>query len=284
MLLASLLFAFMGGFVKILTQSLNSVEVVFFRNFVGFVIILYSIYKKPLKQIGGKFYLLFFRGFIGFISLLFFFYSFGEIAMANAVTLNKTSPIFVAIFSYIFLKEKLSGKAWLGVFVGFIGIVFMSKATGFSMDKANVLGLLGGIGAALAYTSIRELKKFYETRAIVLSFMAIGSIGPFILMIIGQFYTNEKWSFIISPFIMPSPKEWVMALFIGIFATISQLLMTKAYSLSKGGIVASISYTNIAFAAIIGYFLGDKLFDFDVLIGIMLIIFSGLLVSLKGKK
>ena len=61
MLYASLLFAFMGAMAKELSTSMSSVEVVFFRNVFGVFFILISIYKSPLKQQGGRFWLLTFR-------------------------------------------------------------------------------------------------------------------------------------------------------------------------------------------------------------------------------
>ncbi len=75
MLFASLLFAFMGAFAKELSSSMSSIEVVFFRNIFGVVLIALSLYKKPVKQTGGKPLLLFFRGFVGFLALLTFFYN-----------------------------------------------------------------------------------------------------------------------------------------------------------------------------------------------------------------
>ena len=88
-----------------------------------------------------------------------------------------------------------------------------------------------------------------------------------------------------APFVMPQGIEWVYVLAVGVFATISQLLMTKAYELTKAGIVGTISYSNIVFALIIGMMLGDPVPDFWTLLGIILVILSGLLVALpKGIK
>ncbi|MCD4771352.1 EamA family transporter, partial [archaeon] len=75
MLISSFLFAFTGGFAKELSNYMSSIEVVFFRNISGVIIILYAIYKSPLKQKGGRPFLLFARGFIGFSALLMYFYN-----------------------------------------------------------------------------------------------------------------------------------------------------------------------------------------------------------------
>ncbi|AXX95936.1 MULTISPECIES: DMT family transporter [Arcobacter] len=282
MLFASFLFALMGAVAKELSDSMSSVEVVFFRNVFGVFFILISIYNSPLKQIGGKFWLLVFRGVAGFVALLFFFYNISEISLGEAMTFSKTSTIFTAIFAYIFLKEKLGFKGWLGVFVGFIGIVFITEFDGSNLEKTDYLGILSGVGAALAYTSVRELRTYYDSRAIVLSFMTIGTIGPMILLIIGSFYSNPHLDFMLGTFTMPKNEDWIFIILLGIFATLAQIYMTKAYSFAKAGIIGTISYSNIVFSIILGLILGDSFPSFLIVLGILLIIFSGFLVS--GKK
>lgn len=282
MLFASFLFALMGAVAKELSDSMSSVEVVFFRNVFGVFFILISIYNSPLKQIGGKFWLLVFRGVAGFVALLFFFYNISEISLGEAMTFSKTSTIFTAIFAYLFLKEKLGFKGWLGVFVGFIGIVFITEFDGSNLEKTDYLGILSGVGAALAYTSVRELRTYYDSRAIVLSFMTIGTIGPMILLIIGSFYSNPHLDFMLGTFTMPKNEDWIFIILLGIFATLAQIYMTKAYSFAKAGIIGTISYSNIVFSIILGLILGDSFPSFLIVLGILLIIFSGFLVS--GKK
>ncbi len=286
MLLASLSFAAMGGFAKVVSQVLPPVEVTFFRNIFGVLLVGIAIYKVPLKQKGGRPFLLLFRGSMGFAALLAYFYIMAHIPLGEAVTYNKTSPIFVAIFAYIFLNEKLHKSALLAIVIGFAGIVLVAQPEGGSFDKYDILGIFSGIGAALAYTSIRELRQYYDTRAIVMSFMAVGTIAPLILMLLTP-YVNvpQEFDWMFAEFVMPVGIEWAYVTAVGVSATISQLLMTKAYELTKAGIVGTISYSNIVFAVVIGVMLGDPIPDFWTVLGIILIIMSGLLVALpKGQK
>lgn len=286
MLLASLSFAVMGGFAKVVSQVLPPVEVTFFRNIFGVILVGFAIYKSPLKQIGGKPLLLFFRGAMGFLALLAYFYIIAYIPLGEAVTYNKTSPIFVAIFAYLFLNEKLSRWAILAVVLGFVGIVLIAQPEGGSFDKYDLLGIFSGIGAALAYTSIRELRQYYDTRAIVMSFMGVGTLAPLLLMLVTPYINApQELDFMFAPFVMPEGIIWFYVFMMGISATFSQVLMTKAYELTKAGIVGTISYTNIVFALIIGIALGDPIPDIWTFIGIILVIASGLLVALaKDKK
>jgi len=281
MFFASFLFAITGAFAKILSNDMSSVEVVFFRNITGLILILISVYKLPLKQKGGKPVLLFMRGLIGFSALLMYFYNIANIPLAEAQTFTKTSPIFTAIFSYIFIKEKLSPIAISGIIIGFIGILFITGFDITTLNKTDWLGVLSGVGAGLAYTSIRELKKYYDTRAIVLSFMTIGTIGPIIIMIVGNYFHSDTFDFMLASFIKPTYNDILYILGLGLFATLSQLYMTKAYSLAKGGIVGTIGYSNIIFSIFLGLFLGDSFPSFYVIFGICLIIVSGIIVSSK---
>jgi len=279
MLIASFTFAIMGAFAKLSSQHMSSLEVVFFRNIFGVAIIGFAILKKPMNHVGGKPFLLIFRGTMGFVALLAFFYNIAHIPLGDAMTWSKTSPVFTAIFAFLFLGEKLNYKAWVAIFVGFIGITLITQPSGIGFSKYDLLGLFSGVGAALAYTSIRELKKFYDTRAIVLSFMGIGTIGPIILFFISNSLHVEGLDFILGEFIMPSGIVWFYVIGMGLFATLSQVLMTKAYGLEKAGVIGAVSYSNILFSIIVGVILGDNLPNLITTFGIILIVFAGIMVA-----
>lgn len=279
MLIASLLFAGTGALSKILSSELSSIEIVFFRNIIGLGLIIWMIYKKPLHQTGGKFWLLAFRGIIGTIGLYAFFYNIAHIDLATAFTFSKTSPIFTALLAAFIFKERLSYLGWFAIFIGFIGILFIIEPT-LGVSKDEYIGLLSGIGAALAYTSIRGLRKHYDTRAIVLSFMLCGSAIPLLSMIIGSFYYRPDLDFLISPFIMPSLASWVMLILMGLLATGFQIYLTKAYAASKkAGVVAAVGYSDVVFSMIFGLILGDSLPSAWAFLGIVMIIGAGILVA-----
>ncbi len=285
MILSTLSFAAMGGFVKALSQELPSLEVVFFRNIFGVAIIGYSLWRRPMAGKGGKPWLLLFRGTIGFIALLAYFNNMANLPLGTAVTFNKTSPLYLAFFAWIFLGERLPRTALLALIFGFTGIVMIAKPEGIlNLDHDIMLGMLSGIGAALAYTSIRELKNHYDVRTIALSFMAVGTIGPIILMLIAQYTTTPPvYDFMLARFTMPHGIMWLYIIAAGTFATTSQLLMTKAYSLTKAGIVGTISYAEILFAVLIGTAMGDIFPDIYSWLGMGLVVIAGLLVTVWSR-
>jgi len=278
MLFASFTFAIMGAFAKLASQHISSLEVVFFRNIFGVVIISYTIYKKPMKHTGGKPLLLLFRGTMGFLALLAYFYNIANISLGDAVTFSKTAPIFTAIFAWLFLDEKLSSSGWFAIFIGFGGILLITQPT-MGFTKYDLLGIFSGVGAALAYTSVRELRNFYDTRAIVLSFTLVGTIGPVLLFIISPYLNVDNFDFIFAEFIMPKGVVWLYVIGLGVLGTLSQYFMTKAYGETKAGIVGAVSYTNIVFAILVGVLLGDTLPDIITTCGIALVVLAGIMVA-----
>ncbi len=283
MLLASLFSACMGGFAKALSEDMDTLEVVFFRNVVGVVLVFLSFYKTPLKQTGGKPFLLIFRGIVGFVALLAWFYNVAHIPLADAVTFSNTSPIFTALFAYLFLHERIGSVGWFAILLGFLGLVFIVKPNGLSMSYTDILGIFSGLGAGLAYTSIRELKKFYDTRSIVLSFMLSGTIIPVLFAFVPESLQPQSLRFMFGEFVMPSVYQWFLITGLGVFATLMQTFMTLAYGVAKAGLVSAVSYTNIVFSIFIGMALGDAFPDILSIFGIILIILGGILVG-RGKK
>jgi len=279
MLFASFLFAIMGAFAKLASEHMSSLEVVFFRNIFGVIFIGYALYKTPMASKGGKPLLLFFRGVMGFLALLAYFYNIAHIPLGSAVTYSKTAPIFTAIFAWLFLNEKLSVSSWIAVFIGFGGIVLIAQPSGIGFSKYDLLGIFSGVGAALAYTSVRELRNYYDTRMIVLSFTLVGTIVPLLLFIISKYFYMQELDFMMGKFVMPKGVVWLYVIGLGALGTMSQYYMTKAYGETKAGIVGAVSYTNIIFAILVGLMLGDALPSFITACGIVLVVMAGIMVA-----
>ena len=264
MLLSSLISALNGAIAKILSDNIDSFEMVFYRNLIGMIIILYTLKHTPPILKGGKVHLLFLRGIFGTIAMLLFFYTITAIPLGEAITLNKTSPFFVTILAFYLMDEKIDTTIIFALFIGFIGIILIVKPFGIVFSFNHILGILGGFFAAAAYATIKKIKNIYDTRVIMLSFMGMGTIIPFFFIEL-KFYNDY--------FI------WLLIAFMAIISTLSQWLLTKAYSLSKASIIGIVGYTNIPFAIGFGWMLGDAFPNFITFLGISLIIFGGILVG-----
>ncbi len=284
MLGSALISALNGALTKILAQDISALEIVFFRNLIGVLIILYALKHTAPKLTGGKIHMLFTRGLFGFMAMILFFYTITVIPLGEAITLNKTSPFFVTLLAYFLLHEHLSRRTLFALFIGFLGVVLIAKPFGLSFSYAHFLGILGGFFAAAAYTTIKKIKDIYDSRVIVLSFVGMGTFLPALLFLTAPFVnTPESFAFLFPKFIMPdSLHVWLLILLMALISTLSQWLLTKAYSAQNLSIIGVVSYTNIPFAVGFGYLLGDKFPDILTFLGIIFIVFGGILVSKKA--
>ena len=286
MLLGALISALNGAVSKILADDMSAMEIVFFRNLIGVALILYALKHTPPTLSGGKWYLLITRGLFGFSAMILFFYTITTIPLGEAITLNKTSPLFVSILAYYLLKEHLNRETLFALLIGFLGVVLIAKPVGMSISYEHFLGVLGGFFAAAAYTTIKKIKDIYDARVIVLSFVGIGTILPALFFLAAPYVeVPNVLSFLFPEFSYPSTsKVWSLIIFMAIISTISQWLLTKAYSASNLSIIGVISYTNIPFAIGFGWMLGDKMPDSLTYMGIALIVVGGVMVGMSRKK
>lgn len=276
MLFASFLFALTMVFAKLLSPSMGSVEVTFWRNAVGLIVIIFFPFAKPIINKGGKPLTLVFRGVIGTIALLTFFYTISATSLSQAIVYAKTEPIFTALLAFFLLKEKLHSHAVLAIFIGLLGVVILS---GLEFHHLHIMGLLTGFLSALAYTSVRSLKEYYNERTVVLSFMIAGVVLPAVLMITVPFIASEHFMFALRAFVIPQGIAWIWIILMGISAAFGQMYMTRAYFYAKAGIISTVSYSVVLFATLLGILLGDTLPTPMVLLGALFIILSGILLS-----
>ena len=272
MLLSALIAALSGAVAKILSQSMDPIEIVFYRNFLGVLIILYTLKKIPVNINTSKLDLLFLRGFFGTLAMLFFFYTIATIPLGEAIILNKTSPFFVTILAFYLMKESISKNTIFALIIGFMGVVLIIKPFGIEISIDHIFGVLGGFFAAAAYATIKKIKDIYDARVIMLSFMGIGTILPLLIFLFTP-YADFK--------IHTDPFIWSLIAFMAILSTVSQWLLTRAYSLSPASIIGVVGYSSIPFAVGFGVMLGDSLPDMLTFAGIALIILGGIIVSKK---
>ena len=158
MVIASVFFGAMTGFVKFASETLPVFEIVFLRSLLGSFMMGCVILKEKGSFVGKNPFLLALRGIFGFVALVMNFYAISKLNLGTAVILNYTSPIFVAIIALVLLKERISGILLILTSMCFVG-VYLLVGPQFSFKSFPIMiGLLSGFMAALAYITIRDRK------------------------------------------------------------------------------------------------------------------------------
>jgi len=271
MIIATFSFAFMGMFVKLGSPFFSEIELVFYRSFVSLIIILILIQNKKIILRTDYKKLHFYRSFVGFLSLIAFFYAISNLPLSTAISLNYTSPLFVALLIPFFLNKKPSSKICCMLLVGFFGTFLILKPILFGNSFfAGFIGLSSGFGAGLAYLYMAQLGKVNEPDIrVVFYFSFLSSLCAGFLMIFSDINVDIF------------KHIWIL-LGLGISATIAQLALTKAYRVGNTLKNAGLSYLTIFFSSLLGLIIFSESLDGLSLVGILLIIMSGVIVSKKN--
>lgn len=277
MLFASVFFSLMNACIKILSPTLSITQCMFFRSILMSAFVALLFFFKPLEKTHtkGGYFPLFIRSFFGASSMLLFFYNISTIPLGTASTFAQTVPLYAVFFAHFFLKESLSRIVVFATLVGFSGILLISNPSANIPLLNIIIGLLSGITAAIALVSVRGCKKYFDERMIILSFgliaTAMSGLGMMLNPVIGLDFLAWK----------PILKDlWIYILAMGITGTLGQYLMTKAFMLAPAGLVSPLDYAKIIFSLLLGMALGDPFPNMPTLIGMLLVIFSGLLIAL----
>lgn len=263
-ILAGFFFASMSFFVR-LSGDLPTMEKAFFRNAVAVLVAAFMLArtKEGFHVQKGSWPDLLMRSFCGTVGLICNFYAVDHMNIADANILNKLSPFFAILMSYFILKEKANKVEWACVVVAFIGAVFVVKPA-FNMQFVNaMIGVIGGLGAGIAYTFVRKLGKK-------------GERGPMIVMVFSAFSCLCTLPFLIAEFQPMKTEQLLCLLLAGVSATGGQIFITKAYTKAPAKEISVFDYTQVLFAALLGFVFFGQIPDWMSLVGYLIIIGSAI--------
>lgn len=266
-------FSMMSVFVH-LSGDLPSFQKAFFRNAVAFLVVGAVMAKNKIGFIPEKQNLtpLIFRALFGTAGIVCNFYAIDHLVLADANMLNKLSPFFSIIFSALLLDEKPTPVQVTGVLTAFVGSMLIIKPSfsGYAFVPA-LIGACGGLGAGIAYTFVRVLGKRGENSLRIIFFFS-----GFSCLVCLPFM-------IINPSPM-SAKSLVCLICAGISACIGQFGITQAYLLAPAKEISVYDYTQVIFAAALGYFIFNQIPDFASVIGYCLICGAGVAMFFYNKR
>lgn len=259
-ILSGLFFSLMSFFVR-LAGDMPTVQKAFFRNAVAAVIAMILLLKsKQGAKLEKRSYLdLLFRCLFGTMGILFNFYAIDHLYISDANILNKLSPFFAIIMSWFILKERAKKQEWIAVAIAFIGALFVVKPVFNSEAIHAIIGVLGGLCAGTAYTFVRKLGQAGVNKAaIVFYFSAFSCISLLPMSLSYGFHMNLR--------------QILMLFLAGLSATGGQFAVTTAYSKAAAKEISVFDYSQVIFAALLGFFFLEQIPDIWSITGYVIII------------
>ena len=259
---AALCFALMNLFVN-LAGDLPVMQKVFFRNLIASVAVFFLLlFQKEKFRIHSKecLFWLFLRSFVGFLGVILNFYAIDTIgSISDASILNKLSPFFAILFSVFLLKEKPRLYEIGFVALAFLGALFVVKPTFTAASLPALAGVLSGASAGFAYSCVRIL----GTK---------GERGMMTVFFFSAFSTLVALPFFIAFYEPMTPFQLFALLMAGVSATGGQFFITAAYRFAPAKEIAVFDYSQVLFAAVLGFLFLDQLPDLWSLAGYGIII------------
>lgn len=271
--LSAFCFALMSMFVR-LAGDVPSVQKSFFRNIVAAVfaaVILLRAHTRPRLTRDAWVYLLL-RAFFGTLGILCNFYAVDRLVLADASILNKMSPFFAILCSYFVLKEKITPARMAIVLGAFIGSLFVIKPSFQNTSLLPALvGLLGGLGAGVAYTMVRKLGQS-------------GVKGPFIVFFFSAFSCLVTLPYLIFNYHPMSASQLIFLLLAGLSATGGQFTITAAYIYAPAREISVYDYSQIIFSSMLGFFVFGQTPDVWSIVGYVLIVSMAVVMFLYNTR
>jgi len=262
MVAAAFSFALMGLLAKLASKTLPHTMVVFLRSALGLLVLLpWVLQKGPhalrTRHFGGHVL----RGVFGMAAMYCFFYCIAHLALAEALLLNYSLPLFLPIVERAWLGIRISRAVLPPLLLGFAGLLLILKPGTGIFEPVALVGVGAAVFAATAQVGIRKLTRSESVTSIVFYFALISSLlslGPALW----------QWH-------SPALELWPALLGVGVLATLGQLLMTNAYHHAPAAEVGPFIYTSVVFAGVLDWLFFSHLPDLYASSGALLVIVAG---------
>lgn len=267
---SSLVFSIVGVLVKALTADLPVEMVVFFRNAAGFIYLIPWMMTRQLSMLKTtRIWDHVARAVSGVLAMYCFFYAISNLNLAEAISLNFTSPLIIPLIAFVVLRERIPSNLVVYLTLGFIGVLLIVKPGVGVFKPAAVVGIVSAFFAAYALVNIRKLTTTESAMKVVFYFAVIASGITLIPML-------RVWH-------PPEPVQWVMLVAIGLLATLGQWLLTRGYASGPVGQIGIFHYSAVIFAGIIDWLIWRSSPDFVSLLGVALICVAGVFAMRQSK-
>jgi len=260
MVASGVLFASMAAAVRVAARELPNAPIVFFRHFLMLLMLLpwlVSAGPRALRTDDLRGHVA--RGLAGVLAVACYFYAIARLRLADAVLLNQSLPLFVPLVERAWLGERVPPRLWRALGLGFLGLLLILRPGSGVFQSASLVALASAVFAAIAQVGIRRLTRTEPVARIVFYFGLTASIAALVPALV-------SWR-------SPSPRAWAVLLLMGVFATLGQLTLTRAYSYAPAALAGPFLYAGPVFAGLLDWViwgvLPDALFGLGAAIVVM---------------
>lgn len=256
------MFAVGGACVKLVSSEVPNEVLVFLRNLFSFILLLpWLLYKGVGSLRTQRLSLHLVRSVSALLSIYLYFFAISGLNLADAVLLNFTAPIFLPIFALLLYRIPIRRDVAIAVMIGFLGVTLILKPGFGVLSLAGVSGLAAGACGGLAVAAIWRMSDTEPAMRMVVYFTVISLLASAIPL-------SWVWK-------MPEPPDLLAIVALGAAATLAHIFLAIGYTRAAADSLCPWEYTTIVFAALIGWFAWHEGLDIFMVLGGVLVAFSG---------
>ncbi|CAN5802684.1 DMT family transporter [soil metagenome] len=230
-------FSVMSLLVKIASKRLPTGEIVLARGVVTLIISYAMLVRADLPPWGTNKRGLMFRGLLGFGGLTFYYLAIAHLPLADATTIQNTTPLLTAVLAWWILKESIGWSTAFALACGIGGVLMIVHPRGAGLDPLGVgVALAAAATSAVAYVTVRHLARTEKPLVIVFYF-------PLVATPLAIPWAIATWQ-------TPQPIDWLLLVAIGMATQVGQVFLTMGLALERAGKATSVGYLQVAFAMI----------------------------------
>ena len=270
MVASAVLFASMAASVRVAARELPNAPIVFFRHFIMLVFLLPWLGREgrhALDTDDMRGHLV--RGLAGVSAVGCYFYAIARLRLADAVLLNQSMPLFIPLVERAWLGARIPPRLWGVLALGFAGLVLILRPGTGVFEPAALVGLASAVLASVAQVGIRRLTRTEPVTRIVFYFGLVASVVSL---------PPAAWWWK-----SPSAATWAVLLLMGVFATVGQLTLTRAYLHAPAASVGPFLYAGPVFAGLLDWLIWGRLPDLVFVLGAAVVVAAATLaLRLRG--
>lgn len=271
MLLAVLMFSGLHVQIRIASEQIDVLEVVFFRNLFGTLVLVPLLFKHGLEPLKTKRPgMLLWRAVLNAGAMSLFFSALAIAPLAEVTALSFLGPIFATMFAVLIFREKVGYHRWFAIALGFIGALIILRPGLVEIDQGSLMVLVASILWAGALIVIKALSKT-ESSLTITFYMTI-MMTP--LTLIPAIFV---WTW-------PEGTTWLWLLSIGAIGTIAQYCMTESLRLGETHVVMPMDYTRLVWLAVMGWIWFQEIPDLYTIVGGIVIATSASYIAWRESK
>ena len=270
MIVSCIAFASMWVMIRYASRQVHAFEIVFFRNFVGTLVMLPMLLANPGLLKFDKIRTHLRRATSGFIATIGTFYAVAHAPLATALSINYTAPLFATVGAVLFLGEKIHARRVTALAAGFIGMLIVVRPGALPMTPGVIAAMVSAVSTAFSIVAIRALVASDDSRAV--------AAWAFILMTIP--------SLVVASFVWTWPPRdvWPLLGMIGTAAAIGQLTLSRAFALAEASAILPYDFVRFGLIAIAGIALFGERLDTLTIVGGAVILASTIYLAVRERQ